>query len=134
MFPQSYVVKEPVKVNCPSTSSNCWNPSVRSCGFPVIVMPEDTCDKAPMVIVDKVSRLLIVIDPCTLSRSGATMAERPDTPSAMNEPLICSTPLRVIAPSKEESIVMLPSKFSQLVRLLTSLCVEIIRLFEPGGY
>lgn len=74
-----------------------------------------------MVIVDSELRLLIVIDPCTLSKSGAIMAVSPDTLSATREPFICSKPLIVSAPLKEEEIMMLPSNVSQLVRLLASL-------------
>jgi hypothetical protein len=55
-----------------------------------------------------------------VSKSGAMSFVSPDTPSAINDPLISSTLLNVIAPFTEEEIVMLPSKMSQLVRLSAS--------------
>lgn len=117
----SYLVNEPVNLNNPSTSSNSENPTDLNFGFPVIVIPEDTRDSAPIVRVFNEARLLKVKAPFRVSRSGAMSFVSPDTPSAIKEPLISSTLLIVIAPFTDEEIVMLPSKLSQLLRLSASL-------------
>ena len=85
-----------------------------------MVIPEDTRDSAPIVRVSSEARLLNVKAPSRVSKSGAMSFVSPDTPSAINDPLISSTLLSVIAPFTEEEIVMLPSKVSQLVRLSAS--------------
>jgi hypothetical protein len=99
-----------------------------------MVIPEETRDSEPIVRVLSEARLLKVKAPSRVSKSGAMSSVSPDTPSAINEPLISSTLLSVIAPFTEEETVMLPSKVSQLVRLSASPWLEMVTLLEPGWY
>lgn len=86
-----------------------------------MIMLEETCDSAPMVMVVSESRLLSVIPPCTLSKSEAKKFVSSEAPLAINAPLISSTLLIVITPLVEADIVMLPSNVSQLLSLSASL-------------
>ena len=98
-----------------------------------MTMLEETCDNPPIVTVVSESRLLSVMPPCTLSKSGAKRPVSPEGPSAINAPWISSTLLMVIVPLTEGDIVTLPETVSQLLRLFASLWLEMVTLLEPIG-
>lgn len=89
--------------------------------LPVIEIPEKTSDKASIVKLVKDPRRCNVKAPLKVSRSGATRPVNPDTPSAVNKPLISSILFNVIVPLTEDAMVMLPWRVSQLARLVASL-------------
>jgi hypothetical protein len=98
-----------------------------------MIMLEETCDNPPMVMVVSESRLLSVIPPCTLSKSGVKRPVSPEAPSAINAPWISSTLLMVIVPLTEGDIVMLPETVSQLLSWFASFWLEMVTLLEPIG-
>lgn len=94
--------------------------SAVSLGLFVIVIPDETSDKARMVKLVNDPRLSNVRAPWSVSRSGAIRLVIPEPASTVRDPLIFSMLYNAIFPLTEDAIVMLPLRVSQLARLSAS--------------